>query len=149
MAFSDLKPYFRSVLVDLGYDASKEHGEGFDLQSIPSTLIDRAFHILAAGPVNGIRQNQADQELSASVTLSVFFQGFRSEELGIDQAMAAGEEIISEACRAKRRVSSFASGIKNVVIENMEAVPLADSNDNIVKLEMNFTVNYLIGLRET
>jgi hypothetical protein len=148
MAFADLKTYFRSVFQDLGYDMSKEHGEAFDLESIPSTLIDRAFHILSVGPVQGIRQNQADQELSASVTLSVFFQGFRSEEQGRESAMAAGEEFISEALRAKRRVSSFASGIKNVTLENLEAVPLDDSNDNIVKLTMLFTVNYSIGLRE-
>ena len=148
MAFVDIKPYFRTVLIDSGFDASKEHGEGFDLENIPSTLIDRAFHILVSSSITGIRQNQADQELAASVTLKIFFHGFRSEEQGIEDALTAGELILSTACNAKRRVSSSSSGIKNVTFTNLEAVPLSDLNDNIVQLSMSFSINYILGLRE-
>jgi hypothetical protein len=63
MSLTSVRPYFRTHCNALGFT---EWMDGFNIENIPSTLIDMAYHI---GPpqTTGISNNQGDQVTEAAV----------------------------------------------------------------------------------
>ena len=141
MSIQHIKPYFRTRMSALGY--RKEHPEAFDVEEVPSTIIDETFHILL-GDLTGISITQNHQVIEVPVGLQMFFKGYRSEEDGRLRAMEAMEDIIKECCTAVNRVTQASDGIKNVEFATGVAVPMDESQDNITLLQMEFVVLYTL-----
>lgn len=140
----EIKPHFQTRLKALGFGDELERS--FDLVNVPRNQIDKAFHILI-GPVAGLGQNQTDQQMSVDTLVTVFFKGFRNEENATVEAYEQGELIVADICSASSPNSRVAIPcLKNIEFISMVAEPFDDSNDNIIRLLVNFEVLLILDL---
>ena len=132
MSLSNVRPYFRTILDNLNYSEWKD---GFNFENIPQSILDRSYHL---GPpsITGIKNNQLDQELNASITIKIHIKGYLDPALAIDTAVQEGEEVIKESVLSTNRIGI---PIKNVIFESMEIEPLNQNDDNSVTISMDFT----------
>lgn len=130
--FSQIRPYFRSKLKELGF---REWVEAFNYENIPSTILDRGFHIDT--PTGGRRgpYDQNSQEIEHDCIVRVFFKGHRNPSAAVDVAMASYGDIL-RSCLSSDRLGL---GVKNIYLADVNLRPYAPSNDNLVLLEITFT----------
>lgn len=130
---SEIRPYFRTHMDALGY---KEHKDGFNVENIPSTLMNKAYHI--ANPTGGRRGPYGNeyQEIEQDLVLSVFFKGFRNVGTSIDTVMVSYDAILTRLLSNDNRLGD---NLKNISLESMAMLPIDESNDNAILLELTFT----------
>ena len=138
MSLVQIRPYFRARLNALAY---VEWKDGFNFQNIPSTLLNRSYHIETISG-SGVSLNQQDQVINQEVSVRVFFKGYRNPQDAIDSAMSSYQEILVSCLAPSNRLTQ---GFKNVLFSSMQLEPLADSNDNAVILSLTFTVLVIIS----
>ena len=73
MSLSGARSYLRSRANSIGL---KEWSGGFNFENIPSTLINRSYHI-QSGTGSGVKLNQNDQEITFSQTVRIFIKGYK------------------------------------------------------------------------
>jgi len=139
MSISNVRSFYRTQLETLGFD---EWTDGFNFENIPSTILDKSFHIDVEPSTGGVI-NQHAQNVDMPVIIRVFRKGFRDPSNGIDLALLDVETIICAILAPSVRLSS---DIKNVVLEGFSVNPLADSNDNAIMVEINFTNNLILEI---
>jgi len=144
MSLTKVKPYFKSVAEGQGFTIWPD---GFNFENIPENLIDRAYH-LELDNFSGEGQNQQDQEMLVPIIVRCFFKGFRDPDGAIDTAIQKAEDLITDAVKPSNRLTQYANGIKNVVFINGGAIPIAESNDNTILLELNFSVRVILQICE-
>ncbi len=132
MSFNLVRSTFKTRLNTLGY---QEWVDGFNFENIPSTILDGAFHI-EVNPGTGGPTNQTVQPGEMPVTVRVFRRGFKNVSDAIDECVLDLENIVCDLIAPSVRLGS---GIKNIVFDGYSLNPLAESNDNAVMLEINFT----------
>lgn len=132
MSITSVRPFYKNRLEILGFS---QWDDGFNFQNIPSTILDKAFHIEVNPAVGGVI-NPHVQNLQMPVTIRVFRKGFRDINAGIDSALEDVENIICDILLPSVRLSS---AIKNVVFDGFSVNPLDGSNDNAIMIEMNFS----------
>lgn len=135
MSLASIRPYFRARMNALSY---VEHKDGFNFENIPSTLLNRSYHIETP---TGTRLGSYDatgraQEYTHDCVIRVFFKGFRDPASGIDLAMTAADAIVAEVIDTDNRLGT---NIKNVYLENVTITPQDETNDNNVLLEITFS----------
>jgi hypothetical protein len=130
MSLTKIRPYFRGRLEGLGY---REHLDGFNIENVPQTLIDRSFHILVTS-IRGGPINHTHQDTEAQVEVVLFFKGFRDVAAAIDTSIDEVEKIVKDVCKVSNRTSE----LLNVVFDGVDFAPLNDQNDNSVLVRMNF-----------
>lgn len=133
-----IRPYFRARLNALGF---REWKDGFNFENIPSTILDKSFHIEVP---SGARLNAFDMtsnDITQDVVVRVFFKGFRNPADAIDTAMLRYEQILESVLASENRIGV---DIKNVYFSSMQILPLSDSNDNAVILEISFSCLIII-----
>lgn len=141
MSFSLTRSYFRTRANAIGM---KEWKDGFNFDNIPSTILDKSYHI-ETGSIVGLKLNQNDQETNAQVNVRILQKGFRDPASAIDSVMELSETFIKECLVPKNRLTQ-SSGIKNVVFENMSIEQIAASNDNAVISNIQFRVLVILDL---
>lgn len=139
MSLSTVRGYFRTKMDALVY---QEWTDGFNFDNIPSTLLNKAYHI-QSGTITGLRNNQNDQETSQIVTIRSFYKGFRDPASAIDTAVSETELIIKAMCAPTSRLAT--TGLTNVIFQDATLEPNSLSNDNIVKATLQFSVFVIIG----
>ena len=132
MSVTSVRPFYKNRLEILGFT---QWSDGFNFENIPSTILDKAFHIQVNSTAGGVISPHV-QNINMPVTIRVFRKGFRDVSAGIDSALADVESIICDILAPSVRLGS---AIKNVVLDDFSVNPLADSNDNAIMLELNFT----------
>lgn len=140
MSITNIKPYFRSRLDTLGFN---EWDDAFNIDNIPETILDRAYHILLPS-INGGSINQTDQSTSSSVQVSVFLKGYRNSNEAIDQAILEVENIVKDVCNIVNRTSL----LLNVVFDEATIDKIVQENDSGVLLAFSFTAYVQIGIEE-
>ena len=138
MSFALARSYFSTIATNQGF---KKHYDGFSTENIPSTVIDRAYHVEALN-FTGLGNNQGLQ-VEASVTVRLYFKAFRDVDGAIEAATTAGETFVETALASENRLQSV---IKNVVFESMTLAPLGATNDNLVVCELAFSVTFIKGI---
>lgn len=141
MSFSQSRSYFRQRANSLSL---KEWKDGFNFDNIPSTVLDKSYHI-ETGPIVGVKLNQNDQEANAQVNVRIFQKGFRDPASAIDSVMQLSETFIKECLVPSNRLTQ-SLGVKNVVFENMLIEQIAASNDNAVIANLQFRVLIILDL---
>lgn len=133
MSLSLIRPYFRTHLDSLNY---KEWKDAFNYDNIPSTIINRSYHIDT--PTGGRRgaYTNGSQPLEHDCVIRVFFKGYRYPATAIDDAMSAYDTILATVLDADNRLGA---GIKNIYLNSCTIKPYAPSNDNLVLLEITFS----------
>lgn len=138
MSFSKLKPYFQERLqaVDSGL---KEWKDAFNINNIPATIADKAWHI-DLGPFNYLPGSaQTSLPFNCQVELSVIVKGYREPQLGVDKATALAESIVKEVCDPLNRLTQAKTrNIKNVLPNLVNIRRYSESNDNLVVIEIRF-----------
>lgn len=135
MSQASVIPYFREVMTSLNH---KEWKDAFSDDNIPSTIVDRSYHLLL-GSGSAIKQNQEVIEINQPVSLKLYVKGYRDTADGRDRAITFMESIIKKALETDRRAAgTYASGIKNVLLLSSDLDELDVSNDNIIRVTLNF-----------
>lgn len=141
MSLSGARSYFRGRADAIGL---KEWADGINFENIPSSVIDRSYHI-QAGSGSGTKLNQNDQELSFDVTVRIFMKGYRDSASAVDSAIKMTEDLIKETVSAKNRLTQ-SNGIKNIVLSSFNFEAFDQSNDNLVIASVTFRVVSTLGL---
>lgn len=130
---SEIRPYFRSHMDALNF---KEHKDAFNYENIPSTIINKSYHLdTGTGGRKGEYTNQS-QDIEHDCVVRVFFKGYRYPALAIDEAMTSYDTILARVLSAENRLQV---GIKNIYLNDVSIKPYQASNDNLVLLEITFT----------
>jgi hypothetical protein len=140
MSLSNIRPYFRERLELLGFS---EHEDGFNVENIPKTKLNKSFHI-SVPSIQGGAINHTHQDTVSGVEVSLFFCGFRNVGLAIDDAILSVETIVKDVCRVSNRTRD----VLNVVFEGAEFNPLNDQDDNSVAVTMSFTAQVVLCVEE-
>jgi hypothetical protein len=139
--WSDVKPYFRDRLAVLGY--TKEHSDGFNRENIPATVMHNTFFIELNG-VAGIKNDHDCQHTDVSVRVNLFRNGYRKPREAIDQAIADAQTIVADFIKIP---NNDHPAIHNVVFDALSIVPIDDSNDNSLIIEMELRAVVIFSTR--
>jgi hypothetical protein len=140
--WSDVKPYFRTKMVALGY--SKEHYDGFNPDNIASTVMHNSY-MVDISSINGSQDNQDFQQTEVGVKLSIFRNGYRKPKEAIDAAIADAQTIVSSMIQATNRLAS--PTIHNIFFDALSLKPIDASNDNSFIMEIEFRASVLFSTR--
>lgn len=139
MGLANVYPYFRARMKAQGF---KEHDDGFNRDNIPSTVIDKSFHILTSVGSGG-SVNQNHQDVSSDVNVRFILKGYRKPTEAKERAMQQIENCVKEICNIRNRTAS----LFNIVFDGYEMDELSDSNDNIIIVDMSFTTQVILDMR--
>lgn len=143
MSLSNVRGYFRTHFDALSFT---EWTDGFNAENIPGDIIDKAYHILSPTIVQ-TNHNQIHLELVESIETTFILKGFRTPAETIDDAHTEIQSLLNRILGHANRTSSV-SGIKNVVLDNIDIEPFSDDNDNMVKVTMRFSVLVMIRVTD-
>ncbi len=140
MSLENVRTYFRERLDGLGYTEWKD---GFAVDNIPETILDRAYHVfiesISGGPIN-----HTHQDTESEVVVRLFYRGYRMASEAIDESIDGVESIIADVCKVANRTAT----LLNVVFNNADFSPLNAENDNSVLVEMRFSARVILGVEE-
>lgn len=139
MTLGGLRDFFRTRLDGLGYS---EWTDGFNVENIPSTLLDKSYH-LAVGSIKGFVANQLHHQFEYPLTVSVAFKGFLNPSEAIDLSLDAAQEILEDILDPAQRLQT--DGLKDIRPLGIDVRPLAESNDNTVVVEIKFTAYFIFA----
>lgn len=122
-----------------------EHADTFNFENIAKPRLQAAFH-LELGASQGVRNNQDNQTANVPVTVRLPYAPARAVKEIRDAAVAYADTVIAEFINPKNRLTQT-NGIKNVQYNTMSLEPLSDSNDNGLKVILNFTMLVITGTR--
>jgi hypothetical protein len=133
MTLGGVRAFFRSRMDGLGY---REWTDGFNVENMPSTILDKMYH-LEVGAIKSGPANQMHHIFDYPITVRVVFKGFRDPSSAIDLSLDAGQEILDDILSPAQRLQT--DGLKDIRPVNISVSPLADSNDNTVVIELEFS----------
>ncbi len=136
MSLTDVRKYFKDRALELKYTP---HDSGFVTDNIPSTKINRAFHVNAT-QFNGQAQNQMDLVMSCPVTVRLHFKGAKNQDETIERATAEGEAYIDACLASENRLTQ--KKVKNVTLSGMfiEGYGLSNDHTVVARIEFNATI---------
>lgn len=133
MGLVDVRAYFRDRLDSLGYT---EWTDGFNVENIPSTILDRSYHV-ESGDISTTASNHQPHRFDCPVTVRLFIKGYLDPKSAIDDSYALCEDILAEVLLPTNRLDT-ANGLSDVQPQGISVRPLTLQNDNGVVLEINF-----------
>jgi hypothetical protein len=142
MKNGDVLSYCRARLKTLG---RVEHSDTFNFENVPKPRLQSAFH-LELGQARGTKVSQDNQEGQTPVTVRLSFAPARATTPIRDAAIAFADSVIAEFINPKNRLTQTNS-IKNVMYNTTTLEPLANSNDNGLIVNLNFTMLVIISTR--
>jgi len=131
MSLLDVRTYFRAQMDTTGYE---EWRDGFNTENIPSTLLDRSYHI-ESGVITATTSNHQVHEFNCPVTVRVYLKGFLDPVTAIDDAYVVAETILGVLLLPADRLGTC---VKDVVPINITVSPLTQQNDNSVIVQLDF-----------
>ena len=134
MSITAIKPYLSSKLKEFGLT---EWEDGFGDDNIPSTILDRSFHqrFISA---SGVSTSQETFEMLIIHSVKIYFKGFNSPAMAIDEALLACQTIIADLLNYSDFMSA---GLKGLSLDSFTVEPMdATVNDNIVMAEIVFNI---------
>lgn len=141
MSLTNVKPYFRTVLKELGH---REWKDAFNDENIPGTVLNRSYH-LKLGDSSPIGTQDSNLiKISQPITIKLYVKGYRNVNEGVDTAVEYAEAIIKKALGDVRRSTSY-TGIMNVTFGGKTQNELSTDNDNVIKVELNFNCVVLLA----
>lgn len=133
MTLGGLRAFYSAKLTALNL---REWTDGFSRANIPSNILDNSFHIeigqISSGPANNLIH-----EFKAPVIIRVFFKGYRNPAEAMDNALATGNSILNALLKSSVRFGGT-DNLKDIRPVSVNPIPLSDSNDNSLILELAF-----------
>jgi hypothetical protein len=135
MSFSTLRTYFEERMATVDSEL-KEWEDAFNIENIPSSVLDKSWHIDFAPFSYKTGGAQTCLSFECPVTLNVFFKGYRNPKEAIDTALIFADAIIKECTKPVQRLNQ--PKIKNVLPSLVSVRELDTTNDNAAILEVQF-----------
>lgn len=138
MSFTNIRPYFRTRLDSLGF---REWPDAFNIDNNPSSIIDLSYHL---GPVqvSTIKQNQGDFESDGSISVHLWVKGYADPSVALDDSLTNAQSILVDVLKASNRIGG---NLKNVFLDGIATEPIAGSNDNVVRLRLDFRCRTILA----
>lgn len=136
MSFSTIRPYFQDRMIAVDSEL-REWEDAFNLENIPSTILDKSWHIQFNPMGYNTGGAQTCLSFDCPVTLSVFFKGYRNPREAVDTALIFADAIIKECTKPVQRLNQ--PNIKNVLPSLVSVRELDTTNDNAAILEIQFS----------
>ena len=143
MSLSNVRGYFRTHFDAESYTEWKD---GFNKDDIPNSIINKSYHILSPTIVQQ-NHNQIHLELVETIETTFTLKGYRTPADAIDDAHTEIEDLLDRILGHSNRTKSV-SGIKNVVLDNIDIEPYSEDNDNMVRVTMRFSVLVMIDVND-
>lgn len=131
MSLVNVLPFFRTRMDGLGYS---EWEDAFSIENIPATIFNKSYH-LEVSPVIGEPIPHRSQQIEMPIILRAFYKGYRSINDARDDAISESETILGDILTSSVRLSV---NVKNILFDSYQLLPLNESNDNSIILEINF-----------
>jgi hypothetical protein len=142
MKSGDVLTYCRARLATLG---RVEHVDNFNFDNIPRPRLDKSFH-LELGVAGGDGNNQDNQVSRVPVTIRLPYSPARAVKDIRDAAVVYADTVIASFISPANRLTQTNS-IKNVLYNTSALEPLAESNDNGLIVNLNFTMLVITSTR--
>jgi len=140
MSMQDVRSYFRARLNSLSLE---EWTDAFNVENIPSVLLDTYYHIDNKSFSN-VTYSHDVQEAENTVLIRSFVKGYRTLSSSYDAAVKRGEDILKVCVKATN--SKTQSGIKDVRFQAVEIDPIDQTNDNVFLITSSFVVLLTINV---
>lgn len=142
MSFKPVRTFLEARLLEIDSNFT-EFDQAFNSNEVGNNDFDKRYHIFYGNiTTTAANHNITNDEVRATVTL--FFSGSRSATEALDDAMDIANEYRIECL--KRANYSNLTFIKNVVCSSINAEPIADSNDNAIKIILEFNIMVIFGI---
>jgi hypothetical protein len=138
MSLSDVRPYIRTRMNNLGY---AEHTEPFDVDSIPDTLIDGSYQI-EQGSISPVSHSMQALVLTVSTTIHVFNTNCINRSEGLDTAISGAQDIIKSMLKTTDRVTQ--DNIKDIILGTVSFDPFDAASDQIIETTIPLDFRVLI-----
>lgn len=138
MNISDLRTYFINRIQAEDSDF-REHTDGFNRDNIPSTLLNKTFHIEFGNFSGEGLVDQVTKDVQ-EVNVFLYFKGFRDPKATIDTGMDTGNNIRLGAIKFENIAASLIPEMKKVILNSMSPSPI-DTNDNSIIITLSFSVD--------
>lgn len=139
MSYTLCKSYFRARVAELPNGTfAKEWVDTFNIDNVPETLIDGAWH-LGSPDATSSQRNQVDLVQRQPIRFQAFFKGFREVERGFERAEAAAKLLIQKVVDPTIATTQE-NELKNVEFRTKSIVRQSETSDNLVLLTLDFDV---------
>jgi hypothetical protein len=111
-----------------------EWKDGFNLDNIPSTKLEKAYHIeTRTASVTG--WSQTDLTVSQRVRIQAFRKGYGCAADAIDNVLLDADSIVNKMITPTIRLTT---NIKNIRLLQMDIEPIDATNDNAAMMSLDF-----------
>jgi hypothetical protein len=142
MSFKPIRTFLEDRILDLDPKFTV-FDNAFNSNEIGNNDFDKRYHIFYGNvSTTAANHNVTNDEVTATVTL--YFAGDRTATEALDNAMDFANEYRIE-CLKRVNYASL-TFIKNVVCNSIVAEPIAESNDNAIKIILEFNILVIFGI---
>jgi hypothetical protein len=142
MSFKPIRTFLEDRLLDLDNEF-EVFDQAFNSEQVGNNDFDKRYHIFYGRvDTTAANHNVTNDSVTANVTL--FFRGERTATEALDNAMDFANEYRIECLKRVNYVNL--TFIKNVVCNSIVAEPIAESNDNAIKIILEFNISVIFGI---
>ncbi len=132
MSFTAVRTLFRERLEGLGFE---EHDQPFQPNQIGETIVDDSFH-METGSITSDSANQRVHSFDFPILIRIYKKGYSNLLDAYDQVHATADSVLADLLNPDVRLGTE---IKDIVPNSIDLLPMAESNDDIIILELGFT----------
>ena len=140
--YSNAYQYITNRISESDVKNLKEWKDAFNLANIPSSVIDRTYHIYIPS-ISISAQNDTLKNHNINVQLNYFRKGFRNTRTvqleALDEAFCLIQAIINPL-----KWNDPETMIYKVNCDQVSQSPIDDSNDNLMRIQMDFSLTMLV-----
>lgn len=132
MSLASVRTLFRERLEGLGFE---EHNQPFQPDQVGETIVDGSFH-MQTGTISSSFANQAVHSFDFPITVTIYKRGFIDLLTAYDEIHETADTVLADLLDQTVRIGD---PVKDIVPNTVDILPIDESNDNIMKLELVFT----------
>lgn len=142
MSFKPVRTFLKDQLLKIDSDF-EAYENAFNNDEIGANDYNKKYHIFY-GRVDTTAANHNVTNDVVTATVTLYFDGSRTSEEALDDAMDLANLYRMECLKRENYISQ--NFIKNVVCKSIVAEPLADTNDNSIKIILEFSISVIFGI---
>ena len=142
MSFSQVRTYINSRIATL-YPDLIEWQDAFNVENIPTVLLNTRYHIQYGSSTSSSQIDKHIEDLFG-ITITIFKQGYNSENTAIDELMDIAHCIRMDLID-HRNLETFGGDLEDFISTSITPTPIAASNDNIIQVQLEFNVRLTFG----
>ena len=140
MSWTASRAYFKTIIEARNFAL---HPDAFDVENIPSTVLDKSYH-LTFGPVTGLGLENCALDSSFPVVVRLFFKGLPAQPNdAVDRSILFSETFTKDLLKPTNRLTGL---LKNVNLESVSFDQLSASNDHSVIATLIFNCRVWLEL---